>query len=390
MPGIPHTTGRISGSPDAGLQISFDIFCRVVDNYGDIGVCWRLARRLAALPACGHIRLWVDDMASFARIAPRIAPDASSQTLAGVTIARWNDAADCQPADVVVEAFACDPPAAYVQRMTARQVWINLEYLSAEPWVESCHRLPSLQANGLRKFFFFPGFTPGTGGLLREQGLLARRDAWRATPDARLNLLASLGVSPAWLERLRRGATLTYLYCYPEAPLPALLQGLANSGGDALILLPEGIWPGLLPGPVVTPTGRVQACTHPFVDQDIFDRLLWSSDLNVVRGEDSLVRAIWAAQPLIWQPYLQQDDSHLDKLSAWLALSPFSGPAHEITLAWNQDDAKTVAQLLPGLLSESGYAQWQGQTRAWSESLGHGNDLAENMVAFCAEIAQTR
>ena len=46
-----------------------DIFCRVVDNYGDIGVCWRLARRLAQVPGW-RPRLWVDDLRAFARIQP--------------------------------------------------------------------------------------------------------------------------------------------------------------------------------------------------------------------------------------------------------------------------------------------------------------------------------
>ncbi|MBY0444112.1 MAG: elongation factor P maturation arginine rhamnosyltransferase EarP, partial [Burkholderiales bacterium] len=27
--------------------VRWDIFCRVIDNYGDIGVCWRLARQLS-------------------------------------------------------------------------------------------------------------------------------------------------------------------------------------------------------------------------------------------------------------------------------------------------------------------------------------------------------
>jgi hypothetical protein len=25
------------------MQLHWDIFCRVIDNFGDIGVCWRLA-----------------------------------------------------------------------------------------------------------------------------------------------------------------------------------------------------------------------------------------------------------------------------------------------------------------------------------------------------------
>lgn len=389
--GLPIS--RDGARPCAPRQ-SFDIFCRVVDNYGDIGVCWRLARRLVSLPGCGPVRLWVDDLRSFARIASDVDPAAGTQVVAGVTVLLWKVEPDPEPAhepaDVVIEAFACSPPQAYVRRMSTRQLWINLEYLSAEPWVESCHGLPSLQANGLRKFFFFPGFTHGTGGLLRETGLMAQRDAWRSDPDARLALLSRLGVSPAWLQRLRQGATLAYVYCYPQAPLAALLQALADAGRDALVLLPEGIWPGELPRPIGRGDARVEAWAHPFVDQDDFDRLLWSSDLNVIRGEDSLVRAIWAGRPMIWQPYLQEDDGHLEKLAAWLALSPFGPDVQRAMQAWNRGDAGTVTTLLPGLLQGEALAAWQSRADAWCSELSARADLAENLVNFCAEMSQTR
>ena len=45
------------------VRRTWDIFCSVVDNFGDIGVCWRLARRLSA--GLGQqVRLWVDDLAA--------------------------------------------------------------------------------------------------------------------------------------------------------------------------------------------------------------------------------------------------------------------------------------------------------------------------------------
>src|SRR5690606_3909854 len=172
---------------------------------------WRLARQLAARHDCGRIRLWVDDLASFRRIAPQIDPTAPQQQVGGITVLHWleskepasgraeranappalNDSPEHPvPADVVIEAFACTLPEAYVAAMSPRQLWLNLEYLSAEDWVESCHALPSMQGGGLRKFFFFPGFTDKTGGLLREYDLVAQRDRWQADPEQRDSLLA--------------------------------------------------------------------------------------------------------------------------------------------------------------------------------------------------------
>src|SRR5690606_5731353 len=161
-----------------------------------------------------------------------------------------------------------------------RQLWINLEYLSAEDWVESCHGLPSTQANGLRKFFFFPGFTEATGGLLREPELISQRNAWQEDPDSRIRLLDVLGIPRTWLQRLRNGAALAYVYSYPQAPLPSLMQALAAQRRDALVLLPAGIWPQALPS-LQGEGWRVEACTHAFVGQHEFDRLLWGSDLNI-------------------------------------------------------------------------------------------------------------
>ncbi|NYT24988.1 elongation factor P maturation arginine rhamnosyltransferase EarP [Alcaligenaceae bacterium] len=370
---------------------SFDIFCRVVDNYGDIGVCWRLARQLARRPS-GRVRLWVDDLASFARITPAVKPDQAGQTVDGVHILRWDEGAvaGSAPADVVIEAFACEIPADYIARMSGRQLWINLEYLSAEAWVESCHGLPSPQANGLRKFFFFPGFTPHTGGLLREPGLIGQRMAWQADPGAAIQLLQSLGVGPAWLERLRAGARLVYVYCYPRAPLPALFTALAGGGRDTLVLMPEGIWPEDPLRAASSASGRIQVHTHRFVDQEAFDRLLWSSDLNIVRGEDSLLRALWAGQPLIWQPYPQEDGAHLDKLDAWLERSPFPADIRQLMRAWSLGDERAATERLPTLLSDERLRTWRAQVEAWCAALRDQDDLATRLGEFCAKNGQTR
>jgi Uncharacterized protein conserved in bacteria len=198
---------------------SWDIFCSVVDNYGDIGVTWRLARQLAGEHR-QQVRLWVDDLAAFVRLCPAADIAAPSQQQSGVEIRLWPRAwRETPAADVVIEAFACEMPAAYIDAMSQRQtpsLWLNLEYLSAESWVESCHALPSMQAGGLQKYFYFPGFTGATGGLLREGDLLARRDAFQGDPAASLRFLQSLGVHPRPQERR------ISLFAYEQAGLGRL------------------------------------------------------------------------------------------------------------------------------------------------------------------------
>jgi len=387
--------------------MSFDIFCRVIDNYGDVGVCWRLARQLAArLRGQGRVRLWVDDLHSFARLAPAFAPQLSSWVesdvrpntlpdqaapLHGVHIHHWPQAEhdDVQPMDVVIEAFACDLPPAFRARMRAgRQRWLNLEYLSAQDWVQDCHGLPSLQGDGLTKHFFFPGFTVRTGGLLREPDLLARRDAWQRTPANRAALLQELGVAGDWIAGLmERGWRQVYVFCYPQAPLQALVQACKQ--------MPTQIPTVLLAAPGTPTTEHDDVLVHrfdcPFVAQPQFDPLLWGSDLNLVRGEDSFVRAIWAARPFIWQPYAQAEDAHLHKLDAWLAHHPCPPEAAELMRAWNgthstgqHTAAQThrISRQLATLLAPPAWQHWQDHARRYSARQAEHTDLVRQLLQF--------
>ena len=145
-----------------------DIFCNVIDNYGDIGVSWRLARQLANEYGL-TVRLWVDDLASLARLCPEADDTLAQQLCRGVEVRHWGeDFSVVRAADLVIEAFGCRLPQAYLDAMAAQHtVWVNLEYLSAEDWVAGCHKLPSPRPP-LTRYFFFPGFTRETGGLLLE------------------------------------------------------------------------------------------------------------------------------------------------------------------------------------------------------------------------------
>ncbi|WP_233235819.1 elongation factor P maturation arginine rhamnosyltransferase EarP [Bordetella sp. LUAb4] len=413
-----------------------DIFCKRVDNYGDIGVCWRLARQLTAEHGW-HVRLWVDDVPALCRLAPRADPGAATQTVDGVELIAWHDTMRTLPApgDVVIEAFACDPPPAFRTAMrTNRPLWLNLEYLSAEDWVASCHGLPSLQADGLSKYFFFPGFTPDTGGLPREKNLGVQRDALQRQRGAQRDFLAGLGLPAAVLAQWETGALLTTLFCYPDAPAAALPAGLfaparaplpgvwSDAGRPALILVPEGVAPGLDTA-AIAPHYGVTVARIPFLGQDDYDRLLWCADLNFVRGEDSFLRAAWAARPLVWQIYVQEEQAHLVKLQAWLAR--YNPPAEARTLieAWNGSPAlgagtgtgtdtatrtttnttgattstgmdtapgadalaSTVTAALAGALAPAAWEAWRARAKAWDADYAQQPSLADRLVAFCAK-----
>lgn len=320
----------------------WDVFCRVIDNHGDLGVCWRLARDLAARGK--PVRLWVDDASALAWMAPGGAP--------GVTVLDWH-AAPPPPGAVVIEAFGCDPPPAFTAQLTPRQIWINLEYLSAEPYVERSHALPSPQASGLVKWFYYPGFTPATGGLIREPGLAAARAAFDANA-----WLAAHGI------RRQPGALLVSAFCYPAAHLAPALERLL-AGRPAQVLTAPGV---ALPGQPL-----------PWLTQDDYDRLLWACDLNLVRGEDSFVRAQWAGAPMLWQIYPQHDGVHADKLDAFI--TRMRPPALQATWlrAWSG-----VAPLPAAAPDAAQWRDWQAAAQRWRGELAAQPDLTTQLLAFVA------
>lgn len=371
------------------------IFCKVVDNYGDIGICWRLARQLHAEHAL-RVTLWVDDLASFRRICPAIDVQAELQEHSGVLVRHWRGQ-DGQFApgdidDIVIEFFACDIPDGYIAAMAQRAprpVWLNLEGLSAEAWVEGCHRLPSTHPRlKLVKHFFFPGFTDKTGGLLCEAGLGEARQAFQHDPAARAAFLAGLGVPAAAAQHM-----LASLFCYPGAPVADLFAVWEQGGQDLTCLVPEGVATEAIaaflqaaPVPGASATrGALTVRVIPFVSQPDYDKLLWACDLNFVRGEDSFVRAQWAARPFIWHIYPQDENLHHVKLRAFLQRYAQQDVA-QLSLRWNDAGAEGGwAQCWSGFRDAmprigAHCEQWQAQVRR------HG-DLASNLLQFAASLS---
>ena len=378
-------------------ETTWEIFCQVVDNFGDIGVCWRLARDLAARTG-SDVRLWVDDWTVLIRICP--AAGALDPVLggkvAGVELRHWADPfPHVAPADVVIEAFACEIPETHLQAMAARRpvpVWINLEYLSAENWVAGCHTMASPHARlPLVKHFFFPGFDEGTGGLLREPGLLARRDAFRFEVAGRRDWLARRGVV------LGEGEIYVSLFAYEQPRLSGLMQVWAQGEQRLHVLVPEGRVLGDVAG-ALSRTGLVAGhriregnlVVHvlPFTDQDGYDELLWACDLNFVRGEDSFVRAQWAGAPFVWQIYPQDENAHFDKLEAFMVRYLAGVAASEAAAfagfwrAWNgQGDPAAAWPAFAAVLPEL-----HRHAARWCDDLARQADLVSRLTKFCSHI----
>ena len=370
-------------------SLQWDIFCKVIDNFGDIGVCWRLAADLARR---GHqVRLWVDDASALAWMAPA--------GCEGVRVLPWNEPPDLdtarleqQPSDVLIESFGCEVAPEFIAscaRQTCasgvKPLWVNLEYLSAEPYVERCHALPSPvqggPAAGWLKWFFYPGFTGSTGGLLRETDLDERqarfdRSVW----------LAAHGI--AWA-----GEKLVSLFCYEPHALAGLLKQFAQHGLDGepvRLLVAAGRATTAVKSAFNDEIGLLRT-THGFnllsisylslLPQTEFDHLLWACDLNFVRGEDSMVRALWAGKAFVWHIYPQGDEAHLEKLDAFLDMLQAPPSLRRFHSAWNcqgisHESAEVPAFDLPA---------WQACTLAARSRLMAQDDLCTRLLGFVAK-----
>lgn len=360
--------------------MQWDIFCRVIDNLGDIGVCWRLCADLAARGQ--RVRLWIDRPDDL----DWMVPGALQGQVPGVEVIHWTEPMQGQrdwlAADVWIEAFGCDPArecldalAAHMRSGGRAPVWLNLEYMSAEAYVERCHRLPSPimtgPLQGLGKWFFYPGFTPATGGLLREEDLMERQAAHSTTA-----WLRGLGLPVGQGRRIS-------LFCYAPAALPQLLREAGNDpAAEADWLITAG-WANDAVRTAVEAHGAPGPhCLHPLprLTQRGYDQLLWSCDLNFVRGEDSLVRAIWAGKPFVWHIYPQHDNAHHAKLEAFLDWLDAPASLRQLHLTWNGITAP--AGVWPGWAEVQ---SWSACVQAARERLRAQPDLVSQLIGFVGE-----
>ena len=378
----------------------WDVFCRVIDNHGDLGVLLRLSRQLGSL---GHqVRLWVDDASALQWMAPE--PIAHLQVLPWETSEHAETLRHLPMADVWVEGFGCEISTIFIANYSTNEcgeavenskkpVWINLEYLTAESYAERCHGLPSPimngPAQGWTKHFYYPGFSPQTGGLLREASL--------PTEQAQFDRAAWLHAQGiAW-----QGERLVSLFCYEPHALAVLLRAYAQGATPTRLLVTHGrpaaavraVWPTSLepqPQPHAAPSplpelkwGALTVQWLPPLSQPDFDRLLWACDWNFVRGEDSLVRALWAGRPFVWHIYPQDDGAHHAKLNAFLDRLNAPPSVRHWHQWWNQDAHQHMGCAAPETLSNtwlpSGDHAWFETTR---QALNVQPDLIRQLLDF--------
>lgn len=394
---VPSLAPQVRGSAEPLL---WDIFCQVIDNYGDVGVCWRLATDLARR---GHsVRLWLDDK----RALQWMAPGAAQGACPGIAVHDWPvpHAVALSPAlplaDVWIEAFGCDIPSVWLQAQVQaantqarRPAWINLEYLSAEPFALRSHGLPSpvMQgpARGWTKYFFYPGFSKGSGGLLLQ-------------PDRR-------AIAPGWAQPQfapfapeAAGEHTVLLFSYASAPIADLIEALHRSAHAVQVLVAAGQSAEAVRLALTSmrtassePTakvleewnwGRLRLRFLPFLPQSTFDQLLGLCDLNLVRGEDSLAQAVQAGKPCVWQIYPQDDGAHGPKLMAYLDAIAADAPLRTWHSFWNRTpaDNQDAPELTWPWEPDS---TWPQNAHALATQLAQNKDLCSQLIDWALQGA---
>jgi uncharacterized repeat protein (TIGR03837 family) len=347
------------------------IFCRVVDHFGDAGFCWRLCLALAdrgAAHGIGQVTLVIDAPDVLQKIQGPVQQHA-------VRVLDWESVSALPQADVVIEAFGCNPPQAFIESLKPGAISITLDYLATEAWADQTHGRPSPRPNPLahQRYWFNPGFSKKTGGLLHGQWRhisKAERQQWRKLLiNAEVRGTKNQG-SYSQLHSNNDHNTndhsnndhsnvfLVLAFGYPDAPWAALKEIMQQH----------------LPAPFTRvvfwqPKGLEYSQTE-------FDQILQACDLNFVRGEDSFVRAHWAAAgpwqvPFIWQPYRQEQNAHEDKLAGWaqsiLRLKTLA-PLHHMHWSWNHLGGRDL------------------QTD-WKELVGHWQAVRHSLHRQCLKLA---
>ncbi|MFK7965726.1 MAG: elongation factor P maturation arginine rhamnosyltransferase EarP [Burkholderiaceae bacterium] len=364
--------------------------CEVLDNFGDAGITWRLACQLAdewqaditiAIDLPELLTLWQEN-----RERRRTQESESSPASQRIRIVKLDhpDATQSRP-DLIIAMLGTTVPAAMRAQIREQKIgWIRYEYLTAEPWVDSFHGLRSIKPDdGMTEWFYYPGYTLASGGLLREKTLLDD-----LAPFTKPHSNAS-GETRHWLEARQLDSPAEHfrvcLFGYAEPDTQALIDALLAQPRPMSIFISESLAKGLS---LDMTDARLRP--HAWLDQPDFDRLLASCDLNLVRGEDSWLRAQWTGQPMFWQPYRQPEGGHIDKLNGYLNRllastdAPVANTLRQAMLAVNHGG--DLASALPAWFSQR--EQIKTIHQQWRAQLAAQSSLSERLLQFCRDQLQ--
>ena len=280
---------------------SIDIFCQVIDNYGDVGVAYRLAREFKRVYPNKKLRFIINQMEELNLIK-------KSEEIEIIT---YQDISKIEnSADLIIESFGCEIPKEYMDRaLKNSKLIINLEYFSAEDWVDDFHLQESFLGENLKKYFFIPGLSKKSGGILLDNEFLERK---KKVTKNKGYYLKKIGINEKY-DLI--GSVFSY-----EKNFDFLIEELKKLDKKILLLiLSEKTQKNFIKYfDNVNNYDKIKFMKLPFFTYDKYEELLALCDFNLVRGEDSFVRALLLGKPFLWHIYPQEGNTHIKKLESFL------------------------------------------------------------------------
>ena len=304
---------------------TLDIFCEIIDNYGDIGVVYRTAKELQKIFPKSKIRAFLNKLDEFKKINSQVL-DLSSQNIDGIEYITFDylrdNANELLTAQVIIEAFGCQIPKEYMEiAYDNSELLINLEYLSAEDWIEDFHLQSSPLGRGkLKKVFFMPGFTEKSGGVIADSNYLERIQRVLENKEF---------YEKKYLSDIedRENKIIGTLFSYEKNFTP-LLEDLKKLDKDVVILAmgekTQDSLRKILKNFSIEDFrnslkyGKIEIRFLNFLNQEEYEELINIVDFNFVRGEDSFIRAVLTGKPYMWHIYCQEEYAHMDKIEGFL------------------------------------------------------------------------
>ncbi|MGK4197808.1 elongation factor P maturation arginine rhamnosyltransferase EarP [Fusobacterium sp. HC1336] len=304
---------------------TLDIFCEIIDNYGDIGVVYRTAKELQKIFPKSKIRVFLNRLDEFKKINSQVL-DLPSQNIDGIEYITFDylrdNANELLTAQVIIEAFGCQIPEEYMEiAYDNSELLINLEYLSAEDWIEDFHLQSSPLGRGkLKKVFFMPGFTEKSGGVIADSNYLERIQRVLENKEF---------YEKKYLSDIedRENKIVGTLFSYEKNFTP-LLEDLKKLDKDVVILAmgekTQDSLRKILKNFSIEDFrnslkyGKIEIRFLNFLNQEEYEELINIVDFNFVRGEDSFIRAVLTGKPYMWHIYCQEEYAHMDKIEGFL------------------------------------------------------------------------
>ncbi len=313
------------------------VLCKVVDNFGDIGVVWRLCCQLSNQikkeKFTSKINLIVDDLVSFNKICNSVDSNKSFQIVENINIFNWNDEKLCydefskndgENLSVILEVFQCGRPSwmekiLFEEKLNRTVQIIMIDYLTAEKYAEDFHCLQSLtRSSKVQKVNFMPGFTNKTGGLIIDS-------EWEQLCDYKNNkTLLCFTYDRNWdalANACKKSNNIEKVLIAPGKGFESLKKSFYSDLG--VITNPKN---GRVKGLNVVSLDRTYFIKDSnlkieelsFMSQNEWDKMLKNCGVLFIRGEESMSRACLSGIPFVWHAYPQSDEYQLIKVRALL------------------------------------------------------------------------